>query len=477
MASEASASDEPELEPGESRPEAGAHDAHTETRDATSPRADAGGSGVNAGQPAPSFAAESGVTWEGSGEWRLEVKLARPAERALSYELSASGSAQSGTDYKLPPVLEFAAGASSAQLTIAIVDDREREVFERLTVSLGQLTPAVSYTLAIADDDDDRWPTSDTVTEVDAAGAFPGANLSGLVYAPAAGGAAADLWLVRNGPSQLYRLRANGALFSAFTGDNWGPGKTLLFPNGAGAPDAEGITMADWSSPLLYAISERDGIGASAPTVLAYDTSASGASLTATRSWDLGGDLRSAMLGANTGPEALAWIPDSYLGAAGFFDEARNAPYDPTRYANHAGGLFLVGIEQTGTIYAYVLDHVSGSVTRVAQIVSGLSSVVALEFDRDTNYLWAWCDDGCGNRAAILRIEENPSSDKRGRFGVRRSLNRPGSLPNLNHEGMTIAPAAECKDGNKAVYWIEDGTSAHVLRRGSVPCGAFLEME
>ncbi len=282
---------------------------------------------------------------------------------------------------------------------------------------------------------------------------------------------------MRNGPSQLYRLRDNGGLFSALTSDNWAAGKTLLFPNGAGAPDAEGITMADWSSPLLYAISERDGVGPSAPAVLAYDTSASGASLTATRSWDLSGDLRALTLGSNTGPEALTWVPDSYLTAAGFFDEARNAPYDPARYANHAGGLFIVGIEQTGGVYAYALDHVSGAATRVAQITSGLSSVVALEFDRDTNYLWAWCDDGCSNRATILRVEENPSSAKRGRFGVRRTLNRPASLPNLNHEGMTIAPATECKDGKKAVYWIEDGTSDHVLRRGSVPCGAFLELE
>lgn len=477
MAAEAGAGDEPALDSGEASLEAGAPDADTEMRDAARSQREDASSGSTIDQAAPSFAAANGVSWEGSGEWRVEVKLARPAERALSYALQTSGSATSGADYKLPAALAFAAGASSAQLTIAIVDDRERESLERLTLTLGQLTPAVSYTLAIADDDDDRWPTSDTVTQVDAARAFAGANLSGLVYAPARGGTPADLWLVRNGPSQLYRLRENGGLFSALTSDGWAAGKTLLFAHGGGAPDAEGITMADWSSPLLYAISERDGAGPSVPAVLAFDTSASGASLTATRSWDLSDDLRALMLGSNTGPEALTWIPDSYLTAAGFFDEARNAPYDPARYANHAGGLFVVGIEQTGGLYAYALDHVTGAATRVAQITSGLSSVVALEFDRDTNYLWAWCDDGCGNRATILRIEENPSSPKRGRFGVRRTVNRPASLPDLNHEGMTFAPGAECKDGKKAVFWIEDGPGDHVLRRGSVPCAAFLEME
>jgi hypothetical protein len=470
--------------------EAGAEDEQSDAevpraggvRDAAARDASAPGNGsadaAGAREPGASFAAASATTWEGTGEWRVELKLAEPAERALHYELSTSGNAQSGADYKLPSVLDIAPGASAVTLAIMIVNDSDKEGYEQLVVTVKGSAPALSYTLGIADDDEDRWPTSDAVSEVDAARAFPGANLSGLVYAPARAGHPADLWMVRNGgPSQLYRLRQNGSSFSPLTSDNWGSGKTLLFPNGAGAPDAEGITMADWGSPLLYAVSERDGNGPSAPAVLAFDTGASGTMLSATRSWDLSADLSMLMLMPNMGPEALAWVPNSYLTSAGFFDEARNEPYDPKRYPNHADGLFFVGIEQTGGIYAFALDHMSGAATRVATIASGQSSVEALEFDRDTNYLWAWCDDTCGNHATVLRIEENPASSKKGRFGVRRGLNRPATLPNLNYEGMTIAPSSECSDDKKAVYWVEDGTSDHILRRGSVPCGAFLDME
>jgi hypothetical protein len=432
----------------------------------------------SAREPELAFASASGSTWEGTGEWRIELKLAEPAPRALHYELATAGSAQSGGDYKLPSGVQIAAGESSATLTVSIVNDTDKESYERLVLSLKGSSPAVSYSLGIADDDEDRWPTTDTVSEVDAARAFPGANLSGLVYAPARASNPAELWMVRNGgPSQLYRLRQSGGTFSPLSSDSWAAGKTLVFPNGAGAPDTEGLTMADWSSPLIYASSERDGNGPSASAVLVFDTSASGSTLTATRSWDLSSDLSTLMLMPNAGPEALAWVPDSYLTSAGFFDEARNAPYDPAHYPDHAGGLFFVGIEQTGGIYAYALDHSSGTATRVAMIASGQSSVEALEFDRDTNYLWAWCDDTCGNHATVLRVEDNPASSNKGRFGVRRSLNRPSTLPDLNHEGMTIAPSSECSDDKKAVYWVEDGTSDHILRRGSVPCGAFLDME
>ncbi|HEX6241065.1 MAG TPA: hypothetical protein VFZ61_09230, partial [Polyangiales bacterium] len=63
-------------------------------------------------------------------------------------------------------------------------------------------------------------------------------------------------------------------------------------------------------------------------------------------------------------------------------------------------------------------------------------------------------------------------SPRAGRFGVRRRAQHPASLPNLNHEGMTLGT---CSDGKKPVYWVEDGADDHVLRKGSIPCGAFLE--
>jgi hypothetical protein len=281
--------------------------------------------------------------------------------------------------------------------------------------------------------------------------------------------------MVRNSPSTLHRLVEANGVFAPDASAAWRQGKTLAFPGGGGAPDAEDLTWAAWSSPLVYVVSERDGSGPSAPSVLAYDTAAAGATLWALHVWDLSQDLRALGLDANTGPEALAWVPDSYLTEAGFVDQTTRAAYAPARYPNHGGGLFFVGIEQTGGIYAYALDHQSGAVVRVASIESGQPGLMALEFDRDVSYLWAWCDDRCGNRASVLRVEDNPASPRAGQFVVRRRLQRPASLPDLNHEGMSLGPAAECVASHKSVFWVEDGEDEHVLRRGVIPCGPFLE--
>ncbi|HEX6240391.1 MAG TPA: Calx-beta domain-containing protein, partial [Polyangiales bacterium] len=357
------------------------------------------------------FRGASASTWEGTGLWSVEVTLSQPADTALTLELITGGSAEAGRDYQLETSrLEIPVGAQSARVTIRILDDAAIEASEVLSLSLAKVQPVASFQLRIADDDDTRWPGDAAVTSADAARAYTGANLSGLAYQPGAAAGGATLWMVRNSPSQLYRLAQSGSLYVPSSANDFSQGKTLTFPGGGGAPDAEDITWADRSSPLIYVISERDGNGDSAPAILAYDTSAPGTSLRAQRGWDLSADLDSLDLDANLGPEAITWVPDSYLVSAGFRDEARGVTYQPDRYPNHGGGLFLVGIEQTGGIYAYALDHTSGKPVRVAQIESGMPGVMALEFDRDVNYLWAWCDDACGNQATLLRVEDNPAS-------------------------------------------------------------------
>ena len=85
------------------------------------------------------------------------------------------------------------------------------------------------------------------------------------------------------------------------------------------------------------------------------------------------------------------------LVANGFFDESKGRTYAPADYASHGSGLFFVGVEANGIIYAYALNHATNSATRVATIVTGFPGVMGLEYDRDTGNLWATCDDGCGN--------------------------------------------------------------------------------
>jgi hypothetical protein len=299
--------------------------------------------------------------------------------------------------------------------------------------------------------------------------------LSGLTYPPATASDPGVLWAAVNGPGTLYRLLFNGSTYASDSANDWGSGKALRYTDGTGNPDTEGVTKTDWASPFIYTATERnnDASTVSRLSVLRFDTSGAAVALTATHEWNLTADLP--VVGANLGLEALTFVSDDFLVANGFLDQSTNAAYDPSLYADHGGGLFFVGVEGTGVIYAYALKHGDSSFVRVATIQSGHPGVMGLEFDRDRGYLWVRCDDTCGNLANVLTVDRAPSSPSFGRFIVRRTFLPPATLPNVNNEGFALAPDSECEGGQKSVFWSDDNnTGGHSLRRGSVACGPLL---
>jgi hypothetical protein len=311
----------------------------------------------------------------------------------------------------------------------------------------------------------DEWPGEATVRVLDPVATFP-QNLSGVTYAPATAATPATLWVVQNGPSRITPLypTATGELELASEGP-WRGGKLLTYMDGGGEPDSEGITFA--AAPnIAYISTERnnDDSGVSRLSVLRYNLESSDTNLRATHEWNVTSQLPRA--GANTGLEAITWVPDEYLVARGLLDERTNAVYSPTQYPAHEGGLFLVGVEQTGMIHAFALNHTSSEASRVASFTSGHPQVMGLEFDRDTGQLWAACDDGCQGESAVLSV-------KAGRFQVLKIYARPAGMPNINNEGIAFVPESECKAGLKPVFWVDDGnTAAHSVRGGLMPCGA-----
>ena len=301
---------------------------------------------------------------------------------------------------------------------------------------------------------------------VDDVAEFTG-NLSGLSYEPGRDGAPDVMWGVRNAPSLLYRLSWNGSLWTSVDDPNWSGGRPLRFPDGKGEPDAEGVTRAEWNSSAIYVSVERDDVGTIRRfSVLRFDITSTGKTLSATHEWNLTADLPT--VDSNLGLEGIAWVPDAFLVDHAFFDESTNAPYDPASYGEHGAGLFFVGLEANGILYAYALDHAAGGFTRVATIASVQASVVELAFDRDTGALWSYCDITCHNKAVVLAI------DSTGHFTARRFFAAPVELPDSNNEGFTLAPASTCRDGVKQAWWSDDSdTAGHSIRQGTVPCAPF----
>ncbi|MFF1635133.1 lamin tail domain-containing protein [Leifsonia sp. NPDC058248] len=313
------------------------------------------------------------------------------------------------------------------------------------------------------------WPGGATIATADDANVL-GGNMSGLVYQASGTSAPGVLWAVKNGPGTLFRLIWNGTVWTPDTANGWGAGKALHYPDGTGDPDSEGVTVtAAGPDGGVYVSTERNNSanGVSRPEVLRFDPTQAGTSLTATGEWNLTADLP--VVAPNSGLEAVTWIPDSYLTQNGFVDQATGAAYDPGAHPGHGSGLFFVGLEANGSIYAYALNQASGAYTRVATISSGMPGVMDLQFDPETQSLWAVCDDTCNGQTETLAIAKTGTDA--GRFTVGNAYARPSGMPNLNNEGFVMAPQAECVNGLKPVFWSDDtNDDGHALRAGTIDC-------
>ncbi|MFD7026431.1 lamin tail domain-containing protein [Streptomyces sp. NPDC059917] len=302
------------------------------------------------------------------------------------------------------------------------------------------------------------WPGSNSVTTADASNVF-GQDLSGLYQEGDV------LWGAQNS-GKLWRLVRDGSTgWKPDTSNGWSSGKTLRFTGGSGSPDSEGVTLTgSGATGGAFVASERNGdaSGTSRLSVLKYDVTASGSSLTASKEWNLTSDLPAT--GSNLGLEGITWVPDTYLTGAAFKDASTGAAYDPARYGAHSGGVFFVGVEGTGTIYGYVLAD-SGSYTRVASISSGMAGVMELQWEPQAARLWAVCDNTCDGQHRTLKIGAT------GAFTTTAVYNRPTGMPNYNNEGFSLAGSSECVAGSKPVYWSDDtNDGGHALRRGTITC-------
>ena len=268
------------------------------------------------------------------------------------------------------------------------------------------------------------------------------------------------LWAAQNS-GKLWRLLPTGSGgWKPDTASGWSAGKTLRFPGGSGNPDSEGVTV---TGAGVFVASERNGSGSSRTSVLRYDVSGTGSTLTATREWNLTADLPP--VGANLGFEGITWVPDSALTGAGFADASTGAAYDPAHYGAHGGGVFFVGVEGTGMVHGYVLLD-SGAFTRVASFTSGMSG----------GHGAAVGAAGVTPVGRLRRHLPRPAPDVRrstrpGKFATTAVYNRPSGMGDYNNEGFSVAPASECAGGTKPVYWSDDSNDGgHALRKGTITC-------
>jgi hypothetical protein len=281
------------------------------------------------------------------------------------------------------------------------------------------------------------------------------------------------IWVVRNNPAQLLRLAFDGRTVVYSPLPNWTQARSLVLGDGT-APDAEGLTRADTSQPYVFISTERSNADSAVSrlSIVQYNLASASSPLSPVREWNLTRDL--AAIGAvdssndhNLGLESITWIPDSFLTGVHFYDAQLSREFTPNDYPGRvAAGIFLVGMEANGRVYAYVL-MTDGSFQHITSFASGLRRIMGLQFD-PVGQLWAECDGYCNGQVSLLQVVN-------GTFTPRRIFNRPSGMDNLNNEGLGIAPESLCSAGRKPAVWVDDSdTGDFSFRLGRVLCGLML---
>lgn len=311
------------------------------------------------------------------------------------------------------------------------------------------------------------WWGSPTVTVSDEAATFP-ADASGVSFDPA-DASGRTLWVAQNKVGTLWKLRKDSTTGTWQPASGWAGGRNPRYADGTGAPDTEGVALGPDGAVFLAAERNNDVSGVSRNTILRYQPTVS---MSAADEWDLNPLLPA--LGANLGLEGVTFVPDGVLTAGHFVDQSTGAPYDPTDYPGHGSSLAVVAVEGTGRLYAVALEQ-TAAVDETAHLIAtidpelltnaGPAAAMDVSWDPEGQVLRALCDDSCDGTTVALALNAS------GAFAVTRAYDRPVGMPNLNNEGLALAPQSSCLAGGKEVVWSDDGdTDGHSLRSGTVPC-------
>ena len=295
--------------------------------------------------------------------------------------------------------------------------------------------------------DTQPWPGMDEITAVTDLQFM--SNSSGLDYYEG------RLYAVDNSPGTLYVMDVAGDGTLTFV-PGYEEGKALAFsddaddPN-AGGPDSEGVTVD--GEGYVYIASERDSDNdkVNDNVILKIDPEADGDRLVSLQEWNLTADLPDAR--ANKGIEAVEWVSADDI-AGVLTDNNTGEPFDPADYPDMVcDGIFFVGLETNGHVYAFVLNADS-SVVLLADIDPGLGGVMALDYDTETGLLWAVADSAVNNLAAVI----DPGT-------LDMTYYDPAGMDTATHnEGFAIGDIAHsAQDGLRPVYHFCDGAAENAL--------------
>nr|VDG62272.1 Streptogramin lyase [Streptococcus thermophilus] len=275
------------------------------------------------------------------------------------------------------------------------------------------------------------WPFDpQEIQNIDLGGAFAGEDMSGIDFDN--NGRA---WIVNNDKGTLFAVDYDEETKKYTEAGNW----KLRYKDGSGDPDAEGIAFGQ--DGALYVATERNNEhkDVSRPSVLRFELpTGDDKELKATHEWDLKGLVGE--IGANSGWEAISYIPD------------QNA--------------YALGLEANGKVYFVDLkDDETHELKQEYQ--SPFAGVMALDYNSVNKQLRVMCDEVCDGASLLLAHNGTEFAP------VSKTQARPAKMNNFANEGFAAFVSRGQCEGKKLTettrfLWADDGVSNGISLRGAV---------
>lgn len=191
----------------------------------------------------------------------------------------------------------------------------------------------------------------------------------------------------------------------------------------------EGITQVNLNADEFYTIDENYY------EIRKYSHTPGFTSATLVNSWNIL-SLPSIMTNTgNTGPEGIAFVPDSFLIAAGFISERTGQPYTSV---NGMGGLLFIAHQNLGQIWVFdVNPNVSNNFSYVGRYFTNKSESCDLAFDRSTGLMYILHNIGL-NSIELTDLSSAISGSSR-KFNTRKEIELSNPSGNINVEGLAIS--------------------------------------
>lgn len=310
-----------------------------------------------------------------------------------------------------------------------------------------------------------NWPGIDEVKVLDETSIFDLKDLSGLD--------SHDGWIYgvnnKEGRFVIFKVVNDQVIFAPGF-DN--KGKAVKFIKDANnpkaiGPDSEGITVD--SKGRVYLAVERDNgeknINKNMILQVA-DPFKDKKEMVADKEWNITNLLPD--VGANLGIETIEWVSFDNLNGL-LYDQKNNKALDKNDYPNaYANGIFFVGLEANGHVYALVLEE-DGKAEVISEIETGLGGVMSMDFDLANNVLWANADNDYNNIHNIIQFNGS-KIPKIVHVKAPKDMNI-----DLNNEGFMIDPEVS-EDGLRATYWFMDGKNSKAFRKSAIKADYLKEL-